>query len=100
MAGPPKGNTNAKGKRYWSDAVRKALAQTNKGNKTDNLAVVAEKLVSMAIEGDLGAIRELGDRTEGKAVAEVLLSGHLSLSEQTDKEIDDRLDKLRELQQG
>ena len=30
---------------------------------------LAERLVSMALAGDLGAIREVLDRTEGKAVA-------------------------------
>lgn len=87
MAGAPVGNTNGKGKRFWSDAVRKALAQTNEGSKQSNLAKVAEKLVTMAIDGDMAAIRELGDRTEGKAVAEVKIDGHLSLSEQTDEEL-------------
>jgi hypothetical protein len=39
------------------------------------LEKVAAKLVDMAIEGDLGAIRELGDRIDGKAVQALEVAG-------------------------
>lgn len=46
----------------WSDAVRKALLS---GKKLDTLA---NKLVDMACAGDIQAIKEVGDRLDGKPV--------------------------------
>jgi hypothetical protein len=61
MAGAPPGNTNArKENRLWSDAVRKCIVQ---GKKLDALADV---LIAKALEGDMVAIREIGDRLDGK----------------------------------
>lgn len=60
MAGAPTGNSNAARGKQWRDAVRKALIQ---GQKLD---VIANKLIQMAEEGDLGAIKEIGDRLDGK----------------------------------
>lgn len=62
MAGAPKGNTNAQKGKQWSDAVRKALLS---GKKLDKLA---EVLINKALEGDMQAIKEIGDRLDGKAV--------------------------------
>lgn len=58
--GAPLGNKNGAGKRVWSDAVRKVIAQ---GKSLDKLA---QSLVDKALEGDVAALRELGDRLEGK----------------------------------
>lgn len=58
--GAPLGNKNGAGKRVWSDAVRKCIVQ---GKSLDKLA---EALVSKALEGDIAALKELGDRLEGK----------------------------------
>ena len=60
MAGAPKGNTNAANGKIWSDAVRKAITQ---GKKLDSLAT---KLILMALDGDMTAMKEIGDRLEGK----------------------------------
>lgn len=61
MSGAPKGNSNAVKGKMWSDAVRKAIKQ---GKKLDK---IAEKLIGMALEGDMQAIKEIGDRLDGKA---------------------------------
>ena len=63
------GNTNAKGKRVWSDALRKHAIQTNCVDK------IAKKLLLMAEGGDMAAIKELGDRLEGKSVQSTQISG-------------------------
>ena len=39
------------------------------GSNVTKAEAIAEKLVSLALAGDLAAIREVLDRTEGKAVA-------------------------------
>lgn len=56
----PKGNSNAARGKEWRDAVRKALVQ---GKKLDKLA---QKLIELAEEGDLQALKEIGDRMDGK----------------------------------
>lgn len=63
--GAPKGNNNATKGKMWSDAVRKALVQRKA------LKPIAEKLIAMALEGDMQAIKEIGDRLDGKAVQAV-----------------------------
>jgi len=59
--GAPKGNTNAAMGKQWSDAVRKVVIQSKK------LDTLAKKLVDMALDGDLQAIKEIGNRLDGRA---------------------------------
>ncbi len=76
------GNKNAAKGRIWSDAVRKALLS---GKKLD---AVARKLVEMACDGDIQAIKEIGDRLDGKAqqaiVGEVI---HKHVKELSDNDL-------------
>lgn len=69
MAGAPKNNRNAANAKIWSDAVKKHILS---GKKLDGLA---KKLVDMALDGDLGALREVGDRLEGKPAQSTIISG-------------------------
>jgi|ERR1041384_4839141 hypothetical protein len=65
------GNQNGKNKKIWSDAIKRALEKIQAGYGTEGvkmLDVAAEALVRKAIEGDVTALKELGDRIEGKAV--------------------------------
>ena len=65
MAGAPIGNTNgAKGK-DWRNAIRRALAHKH-GSVQDGLLAIARQLVDKAEEGDLTALKEIGDREDGK----------------------------------
>lgn len=66
--GAQPGNNNATKGKVWSDAVRKALLS---GKKLD---ILAKKLVDMACEGDIQAIKEVGDRLEGKPMQSTQLS--------------------------
>jgi hypothetical protein len=69
--GAPLGNQNAlKGKR-WSDAIDRALAKRCKGDGIKALDDLAEKLLLMA--EDMSALKELGDRIEGKPQQQVAL---------------------------
>jgi hypothetical protein len=71
--GAPLGNQNAlKGKR-WSDAIDRALAKRCKGDGIKALDDLAEKLLLKAEEGDMSALKELGDRIEGKPQQQVAL---------------------------
>ena len=61
--GAPLGNQNAKKGKLWTDALRKAIAQN-----PHKLRLAAEKLLDDASEGNIMAIKEIGDRMDGKAV--------------------------------
>ena len=54
--------------KIWSDALRRAVfrkSDTDKGRK--RIEVMADKCARMAENGDMAAIREIGDRLDGKA---------------------------------
>lgn len=63
--GAPKGNKNATKNKVWSDALRKAIVQ---GKSLDK---IAKKVIAMAEDGDMSAIREIGDRLEGKPMTPI-----------------------------
>jgi hypothetical protein len=66
----PQGNDNAKKAKVWSDALRKYITQNPK-----DLEAAAKALIAKAKDGDVSAIKELGDRLEGKAMQSVAVSG-------------------------
>ena len=63
--GAPIGNKNASKNKVWSEAVRKAIIR---GDKLDRLA---NALIDKAIDGDISALKEIGDRLEGKATQQI-----------------------------
>ena len=67
-----KGNKHSsKENRIWGNIIRKLAIQED----YKRLHAMAEKLYEKAAEGDLGAIKEVGDRLDGKAVATTELTG-------------------------
>lgn len=71
VGGQP-GNTNSsRNNRMWADTIRRVIAQSD----GEALRRVAEALVLKAQEGDIAAIKELGDRIDGKSVATTELTG-------------------------
>lgn len=70
--GAPKGNTNSsKTNRLWGDTIRRIAVQEN-GKK---LREMAEALFEKAATGDINAIREIGDRLDGKAAQMIVGAG-------------------------
>lgn len=70
--GAQPGNNNAKkDNRMWGDAIKRVVAQGD----AQKLRDLAEKLVALAEAGDVAALKELGDRLDGKAAQQVQLSG-------------------------
>jgi hypothetical protein len=59
------GNMNAaKDKtKLWADTIRRAVVQ----NDAVRLRAIVEAMVTKAEEGDMAAIKEIGDRLDGKA---------------------------------
>ena len=52
-----------------------ALHRTEADGKTKRLMIVADRLVQACMAGDIGALRELGDRVDGKAAQQVIMTG-------------------------
>ena len=73
--GAPEGNQNYLKGRRWRDAIDRALARRSKGDAILALDELAEKLLQACDEGDITALKELGDRLEGKPVQSTELSG-------------------------
>lgn len=65
--GAPLGNQNAKKGKAWADAIRRAIREKYDGEDYESkLAQLAKKLVDAADGGDLMALKEIGDRHDGK----------------------------------
>lgn len=64
------GNPGGRGSdKPWREALRRALARkAGKGKGVDqSLELVADKVVELALSGDIQCIKEIGDRIDGKA---------------------------------
>jgi hypothetical protein len=66
MAGAPKGNQNAAKGKPWSAAIERAIRKRSKKDTLDALDKLAEKLLVECDCGDMQALKELGDRLDGK----------------------------------
>ena len=63
-----KGNTNSsRNNRLWADTLKRALIQAD-GNK---IRAIADALIEKAASGDVSAIKELGDRVDGKPTQQI-----------------------------
>ena len=65
------GNKNATKNKAWEETLRRALL-ANDGQKLRSLA---EKLIERAEGGDVTALKEIGDRIDGKPSQQVQLQG-------------------------
>ena len=70
--GRPRGSH---GERTWRDAINVAVkevmeetAPEGKVIKTKALRLLARRLVAAGLEGDISALREIGDRLDGRAM--------------------------------
>lgn len=71
----PKGNQYAVKDKRWQQAIDRALAKRCKGDGIKALDELAEKLLLKCDEGDMSALKELGDRIEGKPAQAIEASG-------------------------
>lgn len=72
-AGAPLGNHNAaKGKR-WQSAIDTALEQRCKSDGQKALVALAEVMLAAAEQGEGWALKELGDRLDGKPAQSISL---------------------------
>ena len=78
MAGAPEGNKNAKKGAEWKQAIKRALSRKSGKTYRDGLDMVAAKFVEAAENGDPWALKEIGDRIDGKAAQSIDLSGEVA----------------------
>lgn len=78
--GRPIGSLNRE--KPFADALRVAL----RSGDPDRLRTIAEKLIEKAEQGDLQAIKEVGDRLDGKC-AQVIERGEVSVEMLSDREL-------------
>jgi hypothetical protein len=85
MAAPLGNNNASKGKR-WAIAIERALRKRSKSDQMEALDDLAEKLLANCDTGDMAALKELGDRLDGKAAQTVdaTVKGQVILSLSSD----------------
>lgn len=71
----PIGNQNAKQAKIWQQAIKRAVARRANGTIDSGLDELADKLIALVATGDLPALKELGDRLDGKPHQSVALDG-------------------------
>ena len=68
----PLGNRNAAKAKLWAAAIQRALEKRGGGDKIKALDELAEKLLTNCDVGDLAALKELGDRLDGKPAQSIV----------------------------
>jgi hypothetical protein len=65
--------------KFWSEAVRLAVYREAEGDgeKRKRLNIIADKLCKLAMDGDMQAIKEIGDRLDGKPAQALQHSGEI-----------------------
>jgi Family of unknown function (DUF5681) len=91
ISGNPGGRAKTK---ELTDALRIVSREVVTETKKIKLRAVAEKLFDLAMGGDVSAIREIGDRLDGKALASVDINA--TVTDLTDAERRNRLIELLE----
>lgn len=71
---PARGRPAGSKTKAWADAVRKASHAIDPKAKAKKLDLLARALVSAGLDGDVSALKEIGDRLDGK-VPQALVGG-------------------------
>jgi len=89
------GNPGGRGReKPWADALRAAVNQPGPDRRRRLLAI-ADQCVAAALEGKMDAIKEIGDRLDGKPAQEATITHRHDVTELTDKDIEHRIAELR-----
>lgn len=73
--GAPTGNNNATKKRPWADAINRALETHKPLEQRQRLDALAASIIAKAMDGDIAALKEIGDRLDGKPKQQIEASG-------------------------
>lgn len=74
-SGAQPGNKNAAKTKTWNAAIMRALEARSLVNQKNALDELANKLLDNCMDGDMSALKELGDRLDGKAAQSVTVGG-------------------------
>ena len=80
--------TNRGKDKPWADALRLTVFRDDEEGKR-KLLRIAEKCAEAALAGDMQAIKEIGDRLDGKPAQDTNVTVHRTASELTDDELMD-----------
>lgn len=75
----PEGNQNARKGADWRQALKRALARHGNGTYHDGLEKLAAKYVKAAEKGEAWALKDIGDRFDGRPAQSVDLSGEVNI---------------------
>lgn len=64
----------------WSAAINRAIAERSRKSGKEAMDALAERLLEKADEGDIGALKEIGDRLDGKPAQDTNLNVQGSLT--------------------
>ena len=78
-SGAPRGNKNAAKGKAWRDALDYQLKNYESATvkKKEALREIAKAVVEKALDADMVAVKEIGDRLDGKPAQSVDVSGHM-----------------------
>jgi hypothetical protein len=62
----PVGNQNARKAKIWEQALKRALARKANSTVDNGLDILADKVVDAAASGEPWALKEVGERMDGK----------------------------------
>lgn len=72
---PARGRPAGSATKAWADAVRKASHALDPKAKAKKLDLLARALVDAGLTGDVSALREIGDRLDGKVAQAITGEG-------------------------
>ena len=94
LGGAPAGNRNAAKAKLWEQAIKRAIARKANGDINHGLDTLADKLVAAAESGDQWALKEIGDRLDGKPAQAITGEGggpieflNVDVSDLTDEQL-------------
>ena len=78
-SGAQPGNRNAARACDWRQAIKRALAHESGKTYREGLDIVAKKFIEAAKAGDAWALKEIGDRIDGKPAQSIDLGGEINI---------------------
>lgn len=72
------GNPGGRAKeRAWAETIRIAVNEAYENGDKKKLRALADKLVQKALDGDMAAMKEIGDRLDGKPAQSTHITGEV-----------------------
>ena len=91
-----------KSDKIWADAIRKAVHEYHEQKGTNGkvrkiryLNLLALNLVQVAAAGDIQAVKEIGDRLDGKPSQSMDVTHRRTVEDLTDDELIERIRQIR-----